>query len=85
MNEQELNKIENALSLVDDSIVEDVLSNYLNSYDLPFEPTRENAMDILETAFDIQQMEEGIDFEYFYDVLTEFIEIAVSENLHPEC
>ena len=85
MNEQELNKIENALSLVDDSIVENVLSNYLNSYDLPFEPTRENAMDILETAFDIQQMEEGIDFEYFYDVLTEFIEIAVSENLHPEC
>ena len=85
MDKLEYEKLEKAMSVVSEELLPNVLSTYIDSYGLPFEANKENCMVILETAFEIQREDEGISFDEFYDVLTEFINMAIDEELYPDC
>ncbi len=83
MSEKELQKLEKALSLVNDEIFNSVMQTYLDNYGLDMDVTRDNCVEFLENIYDIQSVEEQIDFEYFYDVLTTFIKNTLDEMLYP--
>ena len=87
MSDKELQQIEKALSLVSDQVFDSVMQIYLDNYGLDMEVTRENCADFLESIYNIQASEEDIDFEYFYDVLSTFIQNTVAEmmSLDPNC
>ena len=79
MSEKELKQIEYALSLVSDPVFTAVMQQYINSFGIEEEVTRDNCVEILENIYELQVAEEEIGFDYFYDVLTTFIqdELAV--------
>ncbi len=87
MSDKELQQIEKALSLVGDQVFDAVMQIYLDNYGLDMEVTRDNCADFLESIYNIQAGEEDIDFEYFYDVLSTFIQNTVAEmmSLDPNC
>ena len=84
MSEKELQKIEYALSLVGDRVFSDVMQQYVDNNGIEEDVTRENCVEILENIYDTQVADEDIDFEYFYDVLTTFIQNSLSELLYGE-
>ena len=84
MSEKELQRIEYALSLVGDQVFSDVMQQYVDNNGIEEDVTRENCVEILENIYDTQVAEEDIDFEYFYDVLTTFIQNSLSELLYGE-
>ena len=79
MSEKELKQIEYALSLVSDPVFTAVMQQYINSFGIEEDVTRDNCVEILENIYELQVAEEEIGFDYFYDVLTTFIqdELAV--------
>jgi len=84
MSDKELQRIEKALSLVSDPVFNAVMQNYLDSYGLDMEVTRDNCVDLLENIYNLQVEEEEIGFDYFYDVLCTLIQDTVAEMLYPE-
>ena len=84
MSEKELQKIEYALSLVSDPVFSAVMQQYIDGNGIEEEITRENCGEILENIYEAQVAEEEIGFDYFYDVLTTFIQDALAELLFNE-
>ena len=84
MSEKELQKIEYALSLVSDPVFSAVMQQYIDSNGIEEEITRENCAEILGIIYEAQVINEEIEFDYFYDVLTTFIQDALAELLFNE-
>ena len=84
MSEKELNQITYALSLVSDPVFSAVMQQYIDSNGIEEEVTRENFAEILENIYEAQVAEEEIGFDYFYDVLTTFIQDSLAELLSIE-
>lgn len=84
MSEKELNQITYALSLVSDPVFSAVMQQYIDSNGIEEEVTRENCAEILDTIYEAQVAEEEIGFDYFYDVLTTFIQDSLAELLSIE-
>lgn len=84
MSEKELQQIEYALSLVSDPVFSTVMQQYINSNGIEEDVTRENCAEILDNIYEAQVAEEEIGFDYFYDVLTTFIQEALAELLSIE-
>mgnify|MGYP003302893103 CR=1 FL=1 len=84
MSEKELQQIEYALSLVSDPVFSAVMQQYIDSNGIEQDITRENCTKILESIYEAQVAEEEIGFDYFYDVLTTFIQDSLAELLSIE-
>lgn len=82
MSEKELQQIQYALSLVSDPVFAAVMQQYIDSNGIEEDVTRDNCAEVLENIYEAQVAEEEIGFDYFYDVLTTFIQDALAELIH---